>query len=74
MSEIFLEDTLDPCREGQAKCVANSTCVREGGTFRCECNLGYLTRSVYLLTIIDYFNTYNISTDSIRCTVRNLDV
>lgn len=37
---LFTEDTLDPCSDGQVKCVANSTCVREGSTFRCECNLG----------------------------------
>lgn len=36
----YLENTQDPCSDGQVKCVANSTCVREGSTFRCECNLG----------------------------------
>ncbi|KAL5241702.1 hypothetical protein ACI65C_009112 [Semiaphis heraclei] len=42
-NNIFLpfEDTQDPCSDGHVKCVANSTCVREGSTFRCECNLGF---------------------------------
>ncbi|VVC26101.1 Hypothetical protein CINCED_3A019659 [Cinara cedri] len=42
-NNIFLpfEDVQDPCNDGQTKCVANSTCVREGSTFRCECNFGF---------------------------------
>ncbi|XP_050523369.1 nidogen isoform X2 [Daktulosphaira vitifoliae] len=42
-NNIYLpyENTQNPCNDGQIKCVANSTCIQDGITFRCECNLGF---------------------------------
>ncbi|NEU35901.1 hypothetical protein GN156_35170, partial [bacterium LRH843] len=33
----------DPCLEGQVTCVANSSCLVEGDSFRCVCNPGFRT-------------------------------
>ncbi|XP_065209284.1 nidogen [Planococcus citri] len=39
----LLTENEDPCIEGRVKCVANSSCVVEGDSFKCVCNSGFHT-------------------------------
>ncbi|XP_014255919.1 nidogen-1 isoform X1 [Cimex lectularius] len=34
-------DVIDPCIEGRAQCIANSSCIADGLAFKCVCNQGF---------------------------------